>query len=343
MILLYYAYVGICSRHPHIALNKANGLVATAPLTSDWPRPSPLLDIPNWVNDVYLTGRGADAFIGSRFAESEPYAPCVIFLLPLCPQSSPVQQHSIPNVPSFAPTFRLHQEFVLFHRFRIIHPADHPRFAKPGLSCFLMVHVSIPPSSTLRGSASTIPLWDFDLPFLLFYPHRPYHSAPNNFDCITTNANERHFDEGIGRKLSALSSSTATSNNSSNNTNKLSSNQKNIKQTYQKKIQLEQILLRPDTYIGLTKLVTQSMLVYNSLTRRILQRKIAYTPGLYKIFDEIVVNASDNKQRNPDMDRLKVNMDASSNTISVLNNGRGIPIVMHGEHDCYVPTLIFRQ
>ncbi len=41
---LYYAYVGICSRHPHIALNKANWFATTAPLTSN------LL----WVNNVYL-------------------------------------------------------------------------------------------------------------------------------------------------------------------------------------------------------------------------------------------------------------------------------------------------
>ncbi len=74
IIFLYYAYVGICSRHPHTALNKANGLVATAPLTSNQPCPSPLVDIPNWVDDVYLKKRGADAFIGSRFAKSEPYA-----------------------------------------------------------------------------------------------------------------------------------------------------------------------------------------------------------------------------------------------------------------------------
>jgi hypothetical protein len=43
-------------------------VVATAPLTSDWPCPSPLVDVPNWVDDVYLTGRSTDAFIGSRFA-----------------------------------------------------------------------------------------------------------------------------------------------------------------------------------------------------------------------------------------------------------------------------------
>jgi hypothetical protein len=38
-------------------------LAATAPLISNWPCLSPLVDIPNWVNDVYLKRRGADALL----------------------------------------------------------------------------------------------------------------------------------------------------------------------------------------------------------------------------------------------------------------------------------------
>ncbi|KAL7483431.1 hypothetical protein ACHAW6_009076 [Cyclotella cf. meneghiniana] len=83
------------------------------------------------------------------------------------------------------------------------------------------------------------------------------------------------------------------------------------------------------------------MFVLDSSTERIVQREITYTPGLYKIFDEIVVNAADNKQRDPNMDRMEVNIDADAGTISVLNNGKGIPVVMHKDHGCYVPTLIF--
>eukprot|EP00584_Thalassiosira_punctigera_P019142 CAMPEP_0172572992 /NCGR_PEP_ID=MMETSP1067-20121228/135960_1 /TAXON_ID=265564 ORGANISM="Thalassiosira punctigera, Strain Tpunct2005C2" /NCGR_SAMPLE_ID=MMETSP1067 /ASSEMBLY_ACC=CAM_ASM_000444 /LENGTH=1500 /DNA_ID=CAMNT_0013365583 /DNA_START=62 /DNA_END=4564 /DNA_ORIENTATION=+ len=116
---------------------------------------------------------------------------------------------------------------------------------------------------------------------------------------------------------------------------------KTIEQTYQKKTQLEHILLRPDTYIGSTESVTQNMFVLNAETSRFHQRDVTFTPGLYKIFDEILVNAADNKQRDPNMDRMEVTVDAESNTISVLNNGKGIPVVMHKEHDCYVPTLIF--
>ncbi|KAI5426884.1 hypothetical protein KIW84_032353 [Lathyrus oleraceus] len=35
-------------------------------------------------------------------------------------------------------------------------------------------------------------------------------------------------------------------------------------------------------------------------------RAVSYVPGLFKIFDEILVNAVDNKQRDPSMDSLKV-------------------------------------
>jgi hypothetical protein len=106
MNFLYYAYGGTRSPHPHIAINKANGLVVAAPLTPSWPGPPPLVDIPNWDDDIYLKRRGADAFFGSRFAKSEPYAQHGIFLLPLWP-------HVYPSLPTFyfcAPTAKWRQE-----------------------------------------------------------------------------------------------------------------------------------------------------------------------------------------------------------------------------------------
>jgi DNA topoisomerase II len=75
----------------------------------------------------------------------------------------------------------------------------------------------------------------------------------------------------------------------------------------------------------------------------IIEKEITFTPGLFKIFDEIVVNAADNKQRDPNMDKLDITIDAKANLISVKNNGKGIPIVMHKEHGVYIPTMIFGQ
>lgn len=114
---------------------------------------------------------------------------------------------------------------------------------------------------------------------------------------------------------------------------------KTVEQTYTKKTQLEHVLLRPDTYIGSVERLSQPMWVLDS--GRLVNRTTSYIPGLYKIFDEILVNAADNKQRDSSMNKLQVDVDPASNTIRVWNNGRGIPIVVHAEHGCYVPELIF--
>ncbi len=46
-------------------------------------------------------------------------------------------------------------------------------------------------------------------------------------------------------------------------------------------------------------------------------------------------------QRDPSMSTLKVNVDVENGTISVYNDGKGIPVVLHKEHNIYVPELIF--
>ena len=71
--------------------------------------------------------------------------------------------------------------------------------------------------------------------------------------------------------------------------------------------QLEHILLRPDTYIGSTEKQTQQLWVHDG--ERMVFKNIGFVPGLYKIFDEILVNASDNKVRDASMDTLRVDID----------------------------------
>lgn len=56
--------------------------------------------------------------------------------------------------------------------------------------------------------------------------------------------------------------------------------------------------------------MTDLMWVFNQERDLIEQKEITYVPGLYKIFDEILVNAADNKQRDPKMDVIKVDIDA---------------------------------
>ncbi|KAI8600606.1 DNA topoisomerase, partial [Dissophora ornata] len=114
-----------------------------------------------------------------------------------------------------------------------------------------------------------------------------------------------------------------------------------IEEIYQKKTPLEHILLRPDTYIGTTEMNQQSLWVLDPDSTKFVNRQVNIVPGLYKIVDEIIVNAADNKIRDPSMDTIKVDIDKENGQISVYNNGKGIPVEMHKKEGCYVPELIF--
>jgi DNA topoisomerase-2 len=83
------------------------------------------------------------------------------------------------------------------------------------------------------------------------------------------------------------------------------------------------------------------MWVYNSESESMEFRMVSYVPGLYKIFDEIVVNAADNKQNDKNMNEIRVTINREAGEISVWNNGRGIPIEIHSKEQIYVPELIF--
>jgi DNA topoisomerase-2 len=104
---------------------------------------------------------------------------------------------------------------------------------------------------------------------------------------------------------------------------------KSATEQYQKLTQLEHIIKRPDTYIGSVERTQESMWVFNSETSQMEMRKVSFVPGLYKIFDEILVNAADNKQRDPSMKVIKVMVDREKGEISVENDGNGIPVEIH--------------
>lgn len=53
------------------------------------------------------------------------------------------------------------------------------------------------------------------------------------------------------------------------------------------------------------------------------------------------MNASDNFQRDKTMTMIKIEINVEENKISVWNNGKGIPVAIHKEHNIYVPEMIF--
>jgi DNA topoisomerase-2 len=120
---------------------------------------------------------------------------------------------------------------------------------------------------------------------------------------------------------------------------------KSVEQIYQKKTQREHILLRPDTYVGSVEAQQENCWIHDKQKDKMLYKPLTFVPGLYKIFDEILVNAADNFVRSAStkekMDTLKVEYDGDGGWIKVWNNGASIPVQMHKEHKMYVPEMVF--
>lgn len=116
---------------------------------------------------------------------------------------------------------------------------------------------------------------------------------------------------------------------------------KSIEERYKKKSQYEHIIDVPDTYIGsVEKTEMKDIWVYKE---EMVKKTINITPGFFKIFDEIIVNAIDQYTRNVKKENsvTEIKVEIKNNVISVYNDGPGIDIEIHKEHNMYVPELIF--
>jgi len=69
-------------------------------------------------------------------------------------------------------------------------------------------------------------------------------------------------------------------------------------ENYKKYTQIEHILARPGMYIGDTKCTTAECWIVNLETNKSEIKMCKWNPGIFKIFDEILVNATDEVQRN---------------------------------------------
>jgi DNA topoisomerase II len=137
---------------------------------------------------------------------------------------------------------------------------------------------------------------------------------------------------------------------------------------YQKMTDREHILRKPDTYIGtIERAETMEYVMDASPTVDIIgdaasatpaapatltRRNITYIPGLYKLFDEGMVNMRDHVVRQaqavadgkPDafpVTTLEVEIDPADGTIHMTNDGNGIDVAQHPEHKLWVPEMIF--
>lgn len=116
-----------------------------------------------------------------------------------------------------------------------------------------------------------------------------------------------------------------------------------IEEQFKKKTHHEHILdpSTADSYIGSIHNDLMNIYVYDEEENKIIKKDRRITLGLYKIFDEILVNAADNTVRDKKCNKIEVNINEELGEISVKNNGSTIPIEIHKEYNIYVPELIF--
>ena len=117
----------------------------------------------------------------------------------------------------------------------------------------------------------------------------------------------------------------------------------------QQKTDKQHILDNPDTYIGSVETIDSPMWIINEESNKIIEKTIQYIPGLFKLFDEGIVNCRDH------VIRMKTKVDAKTEnalpvthiditieengTITMTNDGNGIDVA---EKDgVWIPELVF--
>ena len=128
----------------------------------------------------------------------------------------------------------------------------------------------------------------------------------------------------------------------------MSTTDSKLAQQYQQKTDKQHILDNPDTYIGSVENVDANMWVYDDLTNKIVLRDIEYIPGLYKLFDEGIVNCRDHVVRMIQSNSIEKKFVTFIDTtisddgvITLSNDGNGIDIAKHPENNLWIPEMIF--
>lgn len=128
----------------------------------------------------------------------------------------------------------------------------------------------------------------------------------------------------------------------------MSSTDSALSQQYQRKTDKEHVLDNPDTYIGSVEHVDAQMYVFDEETKQIVLKDIEYIPGLYKLFDEGIVNCRDHVirmlQSNAADKKLVSHIETSvseDGTITMTNDGNGIDVAKHPEYDMWIPEMVF--
>jgi DNA topoisomerase-2 len=114
-----------------------------------------------------------------------------------------------------------------------------------------------------------------------------------------------------------------------------------VEEKYTRVTQHAHVLKRPGMYIGSITQDKTNMYIYDDNTNGIIMKEIHIVQGLYKIYDEILVNAADHTVRDETCNRIDVNINQETGVIEIKNNGLSIPIEFHKDEKMYVPEMIF--
>lgn len=122
------------------------------------------------------------------------------------------------------------------------------------------------------------------------------------------------------------------------------------KQKYEKKKPIEHCLLRPDMYIGSTRIRSVDEYIawkQDGEDYKIVLRTIKSSPAILRIFIEALSNAIDNVERSSKTStpctKIKVTIDPDTGRTSIWNDGDVVPVELHEEEGCYNHTMIFGQ
>jgi DNA topoisomerase-2 len=117
----------------------------------------------------------------------------------------------------------------------------------------------------------------------------------------------------------------------------------------EEKTDKQHILDNPDTYIGSVETVDAHLWILDETSEKIVEKNICFVPGLFKLFDEAIVNGRDHVVRMAS--KVAANIENSlpvtyidvsildDGTIVMINDGNGIDVAQ--KDGVWVPELIF--
>lgn len=133
--------------------------------------------------------------------------------------------------------------------------------------------------------------------------------------------------------------------------------------TYQMNTDVESILGTPDMFIGSIELANTELLILPEGSDKVVAKTTPFIPALLKLFDEGIVNCRDHAIRmnakiikagnsekiegskhlvNYPVKNIDVTI-SDTGEISMFNDGNGIDVALHPEHQIWIPELMFAR